>query len=347
LADPRFFKNHGPFRLADLCERIGARLGPGVDGTIIIHDVAPLESGGPDRLVYAQGGAHRRSQQELLGRLAGGACLVGERDIAMVPPHIAVLIAAEPRRAHALAAQAFYPRDSGSGQHHPTAQVDPSAKVGTNVDLGAYAVVGPRAEIGDGSIISPGVVIGDGVLIGRQAWIGANASVAYGLIGDRVTLHPGVRIGQDGFGVVPGPKGFTRVPQLGRVIIQDDVDIGANTCVDRGAGGDTVIGEGTWIDNLVQIGHNVRVGRYCVIAAEVGISGSVTIGDFVAIGGQAAFADHVNVASGAQVGAKAGVMRDVGPGQRVLGSPAQPARQFFRTIAWLNRMVSGDKSEAE
>ncbi len=343
MADPRFFKNHGPFRLADLCEQIGARPGPGVDGDSLIHDVAPLDAGGPNVLIYAQGGKQRGGQIATLTALAGGICLVGEKDADLVPGHISPLIARDPRSAFALAAQLFYPRPKGSGIYHHASVVDPSSKIGTSVDLGAQCIIGQGAEIGDGSVICAGAVIGAGVMVGRDCWIGPLVSLSHCLIGDGVTIHAGARIGQDGFGVVPGTNGFTRVPQLGRVIIQDKADIGANTCIDRGTGGDTVIGEGTWIDNLVQVGHNVRIGRYCVIAAEVGISGSVTIGDFVAIGGKAAFADHVTIGQGAQIGACAGVMRDVASGERVLGTPAQSARQFFRAHAWLNRMAGSDK----
>jgi UDP-3-O-[3-hydroxymyristoyl] glucosamine N-acyltransferase len=342
MADPRFFTNQGPFRLSDLCERIGASLGPGTDGSVLIHDVAPLDRAGPDHLCYYQtGGALSEAGVSLL---SGGACIVTEKDLGRVPTHVHALIAKEPRRAFALAAQLFYPRAQGSGCHAPSADINETAIIGENVDIGPNAVIGARVEIGAGSVIGAGVVIGDGCCLGRDNWVGPLASISHSLVGDRVTLHAGVRIGQDGFGVVPGPRGFTAVPQLGRVIIQDHVCIGAGTCVDRGAGGDTIIGEGTWIDNLVQVGHNVAIGRYCVIAALAGISGSVTIEDFAAIGGQSGFANHIKIGQGAQVGAQTGVMRDVAPGERVVGTPAQPVRQFFRTVAWLNRMVAGDKS---
>lgn len=339
MADPRFFDNHGPFALGGLIERIGARLGPGADPDLILHDVAPLDGAEPGTLTYAHGVA----QRPRLAACRASACIVAEADLDRVPSGVAALVAAEPRRAFALAAQVFHPRPPSTGIVHASAVIDPTARLHAGVEVGPLAHVGPGAEIGPGTVLGPGVIVGRGVTIGRDCWMGPQVSLSHCHVGDRVTLHAGARIGQDGFGVVPGPSGFTKVPQLGRVIIQDLVEIGANTCVDRGTGGDTVIGEGTCIDNLVQIGHNVSIGRYCVIAALAGISGSVTIGDFVAIGGQSGFADHVVVGAGAEVGAQTGIMRDVPPRARMLGTPAQPAREFFRSVAALAKLTRGDK----
>ncbi|MCA0202304.1 MAG: UDP-3-O-(3-hydroxymyristoyl)glucosamine N-acyltransferase, partial [Proteobacteria bacterium] len=186
-------------------------------------------------------------------------------------------------------------------------------------------------------------VIGPGVEIGPDGAIGPNVTIFFALIGARVVLHPGVRIGQDGFGFAPTSQGLRKVPQLGRVIIHDDVEIGANTTIDRGAAADTLIGAGTKIDNLVQIGHNVTIGRSCVIVAQVGISGSCTLGDGVVLGGQVGLADHVKIADGAQVAAQSGLMRDVARGEVVMGSPAKPIRQFWREIGALSRLTKRNK----
>ena len=158
-------------------------------------------------------------------------------------------------------------------------------------------------------------------------------------------LYPGVRIGQDGFGFAIDPAGHVKVPQLGRVKIGNHIEIGANTTIDRGAGPDTEIGDGTWIDNLVQIGHNVRIGRGCVIVSQVGISGSTQIGDFVAIGGQAGIAGHLNIGSGARIGAQSGVMNDIPHMSEYMGSPAFPKTQFFRQVAALNRLIKKKKKD--
>jgi UDP-3-O-[3-hydroxymyristoyl] glucosamine N-acyltransferase len=210
-----------------------------------------------------------------------------------------------------------------------------------SVDPGV--VIGPRAAIGAGSVIGALAAIGPDVQIGRDCSIGAGAAVTHALIGDNVILHPGCRVGQDGFRYQMGPNGHTKVPQLGRVIIQDNVEIGAGTTIDRGAAGDTVIGEGTKIDNLVQIGHNVTIGRNCIIVAQCGISGSVVLGDNVILGGQVGIADHLTIGEGAMIGAQSGVLSNVPAGEKWLGSPAWPAHEFVRATAALRRWAGPGK----
>jgi UDP-3-O-[3-hydroxymyristoyl] glucosamine N-acyltransferase len=196
-------------------------------------------------------------------------------------------------------------------------------------------------------VIAPHVVIGAGCTIGSFCSIGPSVTIAYSLIGDRVIIHPGVRVGQDGFGFIAGPEGHLKVPQLGRVVVQDDVEIGANTTIDRGAGSDTVIGEGTKIDNLVQIGHNVRIGRCCVIVGQAGISGSTVLGDFVALGGMVGLSDHVTLGTGARVAAMSGVMRDIPPGEVQAGIPARPIKDFMRETAKIAQLAREKKVRDE
>jgi UDP-3-O-[3-hydroxymyristoyl] glucosamine N-acyltransferase len=207
---------------------------------------------------------------------------------------------------------------------------------GVRIEPGA--VVGREAQIGRGTVIAAGAVVGYRVTIGRGCYIGPGASVIHALVGDRVIIHAGVRIGQDGFGFAMGPQGHLKVPQVGRVIIQDDVEIGANSCVDRGALKDTIIGEGTKIDNLVQIGHNVVIGRHCVIVGQVGISGSTELGDFVVMGGQSGAVGHIRIGSGAQIAGGSHATADIPPGARMGGTPAVPMIEFGRQIAILKRM---------
>jgi UDP-3-O-[3-hydroxymyristoyl] glucosamine N-acyltransferase len=183
--------------------------------------------------------------------------------------------------------------------------------------------------------------VGPNVHIGRDCAIGPNVSITHALIGDRVIIHPGCRIGQDGFSYRMSPTGHIKVPQIGRVIIQDDVEIGANSTVDRGAMSDTVIGEGTKIDNLVQIAHNVLIGRHCVLASQTGISGSAVIEDNVMIGGQVGIADHTTIGAGAALAAKAGVMHNIPAGERWFGIPAKPMRQYFREVVALKHLAGG------
>jgi UDP-3-O-[3-hydroxymyristoyl] glucosamine N-acyltransferase len=255
------------------------------------------------------------------------------------PPDMALLIAREPYKAFARAAQAFYPEKPVAPRRADSAVIDPTAMVPEDCEIGAHVVIGAGARLGARCAIGPGTVIAVGVELGEDCRVGPNVTLSHCLIGARVVLHPGVRIGQAGFGFAPDREGPVKVPQLGRVVIGDDVDIGANTTIDRGSGHDTVIGPGTMIDNLVQIGHNVVLGRGCILAGQVGISGSTRLGDFVMAGGQAGLAGHLRIGSGARIAAKSGLMRDVEPGATVSGIPAVPITMFMKQVAVLQRLV--------
>ncbi len=276
------------------------------------------------------------------GGLGGGRRRVGARGPA--PP--TALISPAPYHAFAKVLARFFPAALKPGSVFGSQGVAPGAFVhatavleaGVTVDPGA--VIGPGAEIGAGTVVSSHAVVGPQVRIGRNCSIGSGCTLQAALIGNRVIIHPGVRIGQDGFGFAMSPKGHMKVPQIGRVIIQDDVEIGANSCIDRGASRDTVIGEGTKIDNLVQIGHNVVVGRHCVIVSQVGIAGSSTLEDFVVLGGQVGLAGHLTIGMGAQVAAQSGVAGDVPRGAKYGGYPAQPALNWARESAMLKSLLA-------
>jgi UDP-3-O-[3-hydroxymyristoyl] glucosamine N-acyltransferase len=281
-----------------------------------------------------------------------GACFVGPRFEAAAPRGPVVLLTAEPYRAFVALARALFPdalRPSslfGVNGRSKDAQVHGSARLEAGVTVDPLALIGPNAEIGAGTVIAAGAVIGPGVCIGRGCAVGAGATILHAMLGDRVIVHPGARIGQDGFGYLPGPKGHQKIPQTRRVIIQDDVEIGANTTIDRGSTRDTIIGEGTKIDNLVQIGHNCCIGRHCVIVAQTGISGSVNVGDYVMMGGQVGIGDHLTIGDGAMLGGGAGVISNIAAKARVVGYPAQPRQEWLRGVALLRRMVRGaGKSE--
>ncbi len=221
--------------------------------------------------------------------------------------------------------------------------VDPSARIDPSTEIGAFALVGAGVEIGPGCRIGPGAVIGDGVVIGADCRIGTHVSVSHAILGARVCLYPGARVGQEGFGFAVTPSGFVTVPQLGRVLLEDDVEIGANSTIDRGSVQDTVIGAGSRLDNLVQIGHNVRLGRCCVIVAQAGISGSTVLEDFVMVGGQSGLIGHLHIGRRARLGAQSGIMADVPADTEVVGSPAMPVREFFRQVATLRRLSARPK----
>jgi UDP-3-O-[3-hydroxymyristoyl] glucosamine N-acyltransferase len=335
MADPRFFQRAGPFTLAAVASLSGARLqDPAAAGRLIV-DVAPLETAGPDDVTFLD----NRKYAEAFADSRAGAGFVDERMADKAPPGMALLIAREPYKAFARAAQAFYPTNPVTPQRAASAVIDPTATVPADCDIGANVVIEAGVRLGARCRIGPNTVIGAGVEMGEDCRVGANVTLSHCLIGARVVLHPGVRIGQAGFGFAPDAQVPVKVPQLGRVVIGDDVDIGANTTIDRGSGHDTVIGPGTMIDNLVQIGHNVVLGRGCVLAGQVGISGSTRLGDFVMAGGQAGFAGHLRIGTGARIAAKAGLMRDVDPGVTVCGSPAVPIGLFMKQVAVLQRLA--------
>jgi UDP-3-O-[3-hydroxymyristoyl] glucosamine N-acyltransferase len=281
-----------------------------------------------------------------------GACFISPSFEAKAPQGLTVLVTPEPYRAFVAVTRALFPdalRPTslfGVSGRSKDAHVHLSAHLEANVTVDPLAVIGAAAEIGAGTVIAAGAVVGPGVCIGRDCAIGAGATVQHALIGDRVIIHPGTRIGQDGFGYLPSPQGHQKIPQTRRVIIQDDVEIGANSTIDRGSSRDTIIGEGTKIDNLVQIGHNCSIGRHCIIVSQVGISGSVKVGDYVMMAGKAGIADHITVGDGAMIGARAGVISDVPAGARYHGFPARPAREWLRGVGLLRRMArNAGKSE--
>lgn len=263
-----------------------------------------------------------------------------------IPNGIAVLVSPKPKDSFATIGAAMY-SSSLLDDHFPpgraSAFIAQTALIEEDVRISAGVVIGDLVSIGSGTVVGPNASIGRGCQIGRNCHIGAGVTITNALIGDNVMLHPGVQIGQDGFGYVPAASGLRKMPHVGRVVIQNHVEIGANSTVDRGMLDDTLIGEGTKIDNLVQIAHNVRIGRNCVVAALCGLSGSVTLGDWVMLGGSAALADHVAVGDGAQIAARSGVMNDVPAGAKWGGAPAQPIKDFFREVAAVRSLVRDKK----
>lgn len=334
MADPRFYDNRGPIALSDLCRRIGVALPAGGDGSRAIYDVASLEGAGVDHLAFASG----KKAAKAFARSRAGFCFVDDDELVACAPTGAIAIRCpNASQAFATAAALFYP-DHPNAVWEQTAPIDPSARIGQHVNLAPGVVIGPEAEIGNGTQIGPNTVIGRGVCIGQACVIGSNVTIGHSYIGDGVVILPGAQVGQPGFGFASGARGHQKIPQLGRVIVQDRVEIGAGTTIDRGALGDTVIGEGTKIDNLVQIGHNCRIGRHCMIVAQVGISGSCDIGDFVVLGGQVGIADHTTIGDGARLAARSAAMGTLPGGQDYGGVPAVPMREWRRQVASIAMM---------
>lgn len=349
MTDPVFFPLATSLTLGEVASSCGITLPDGADPARPVSGAAALETAGAGDLAYMDNPKY----VEALAATAAGAVLISPRFAERVPASVVALVTPTPYHLFARILSLFFPSALRPQSAFAAQGVAPGAVVhatavlepGVTVDPGA--VIGPGAEIGAGTVIAAHAVIGPQVRIGRDCSIGAGASIQASLIGNRVIVHPGARIGQDGFGFAMSPKGHMKVPQIGRVIVQDDVEIGANSCIDRGASRDTVIGEGTKIDNLVQVGHNCVIGRHCVICAQVGMAGSTTLEDFAVLGGQVGLAGHLTIGAGAQIAAQSGVAGDVPRGARFGGYPAQPALNWARESAWLKAAVArrGRKDE--
>ena len=316
-----------------------------------ITGIAALDRAGPADLSFFD-------QPRLAAAAAkthAGICLTTEAMAGDLPAGVVALAVIDPYCAFVAVARELFPGSLRPSSLYPAnetagANVHPTAWLESGVTLEPGAVIGPGAEIGAGTVIGANAVVGARVRIGRDCSIGAGSSISDALIGDRIIIHAGCRIGQDGFGFTMDRTHHRKIPQLGRVIIQDDVEIGAGTAVDRGFIRDTVIGAGTKIDNLVQVGHNVSIGRNCIIVAQTGISGSATLEDFVVLGARVGLHNNVTIGEGAQIAAVSGVHGDVPPGARWGGTPAKPVRQWFneiRALAHLARRRGGPAKNDE
>jgi UDP-3-O-[3-hydroxymyristoyl] glucosamine N-acyltransferase len=342
MADPRFYRNQGPFSLSAVAATLGLDVPAGAAAGAMIADLAGLDGAGPQHLSFFTGG---RELKDSFAHSQAGFCLVPENSKADAPQAMVKLAVKSVPHAWAKIAGAFYP-ESGQPLWPPTA-IAASARIGEGAQLAANVAVGDGAEIGEGTRIGPGAAIGPGVAIGRNCDIGAHVTITNAYVGDEVMILPGAQIGQPGFGFASSAEGHVKSPQLGRVIIQDRVEIGANTTIDRGALGDTVIGEGTKIDNLVMIGHNVRIGRHCFVIAQVGIAGSCEIGDFCIFAGQAGVGDHVRIGSHARFAAKTGIPSNTvyEGGADYGGMPAKPVREWVRELHALKMLLKRQKKD--
>ena len=341
MSDPRFFRAQGPFAVGDIARSVGLELSEPGRAAELVRDIADLEQAVAGEIsVFSD----RRHAAAFAGSQA--SVIVTSRKLRECPHNGGVLLLADdPRLAFAQIGQLFYPRGTPQSFVHPGAVVAASANIGADTAIAAGAVIGENVVIGPRCRIGSNAVIEDGVSIGADCTIGANSTISHALIGNEVTIAFSVAIGSPGFGLVPGPNGLVRMSQVGRVIIEDKVNIGSNCAIDRGCLGDTVIGAMTAIDNLVQIGHNVHIGKSCVFAGQAGVAGSTTIGDFVMVGGGVSISDHLTVGSGAKIAGKSGVMRDVAAGETVAGYPAMPVRQWHRQSAALAKLAQKKSDE--
>lgn len=341
MADKRFHNRTGPYSLARIAQASECVLADNAHADYTVSDVAAIDAAGADDLSFLDNAKYREAY--LVSK--AGACIVSEAMAKEAPAGMRLLVSKDPYRSYALAAALFYPWPVSVGYISPRASIHPTAKIGANCNIGDNVVIMENAEIGEGTLIEANTVIHRGVVIGKNCWIANNATLSYCVLGERVRIHTGARVGQDGFGFSLGPKGHIPVPQLGRVMIHDFVNIGANTCIDRGAGPDTVIGMGSVLDNLVQIAHNVRLGRGCVVVSQVGISGSSVLDDFIVMGGQSGIAGHLHIGKGARIAAQSGVTKDIPAGEEWVGFPAMPRRAYWKFQAGLKKLLSKPPSK--
>lgn len=310
---------------------------------IFFKDVASLDQAKKDDLAFLDNPKYIAQFEQS----KAGACIVHPKHVQRAPQDMLLFVTEQPYSAYATIATQFYPNPDGVIEKNisPHAHIASDAEISSHCWISSGVVIESGAHIGSHCMIGANVWIGKNVRIGDHTHIGANSTISHAMIGKHVVIHRGVHIGQDGFGFAPGPQGIVKVPQLGRVIIEDHVDIGSGTCIDRGAGPDTVIGAHTKIDNLVQIGHNVHIGSYCFLAGQVGIAGSAKIGNGVMMGGHAGTAGHVTIGDNAKLAGFSGNMVDIPAGATYVGAPARPQREFFKIQAMLNKMLKGKKDE--
>ncbi|CAI3947548.1 UDP-3-O-[3-hydroxymyristoyl] glucosamine N-acyltransferase (LpxD) (PDB:6P83) [Commensalibacter communis] len=343
--DSRFFSKTGPYTIDDLVKETGAQLTPPRKNVnqVKFSGIAPLQVATSAEISFLD----NKRYLPLLAETKAGLVIVAPAFADKVPETSAALVTSNPYLIWAKIATLFYPKNKAKPGIHPTAYIHSDAVIDPSVEVQPFAVIMNGVHIGKECIIGAHSVIEQGVQIGEYCRIGNHVSLSHSVLGNRVTLYPGARIGQDGFGFAVGDKGFVSIPQIGKVVIQNDVEIGANSTIDRGSVRDTIIGEGSRLDNLVQIGHNVQMGRCCIVVSQAGISGSTQLGDFVTIAAQAGLIGHIHIGDHARVGAQCGVMSDVEAKSDVIGSPAMPFKEFFKNVAFLRRMAKSSKGKED
>ena len=333
MADTVFYKHGKAKTIKEIAEIIKAEILTQGKEKEQIENVCSIESARENDVCFF----YDKKNKQLAEKIKAKACITTKELVHLVPEGVIVLITENPKAAFIDLVNSFYQEYKPDAKIESDAHIAKTAKIGKNCYIGHGVVIEDDVFVGDNCIIEANVVIARGCKIGNNCRIGNNASIAYCLMGNDCYIFTGARIGQDGFGFSVIDGRHKRIPQIGRIIIGNDVEVGANACIDRGAIDDTIIGDGTRVDNLVQIAHNDKIGNCCILVSQTGIAGSCTLGDYVVCGGQVGLADHLNIGSGVQIGAQSGVMRDIEPGAIVMGTPTVPFKDFMRQVAFLQK----------
>ena len=339
--DSSFFVNRGPFALKKVAEVTGSQLIPskGVDIQASVNSVAPLDIATNKDITFCTNAKYFKNLEES----KAVACFISQKDQAKMPSHMCALVSDNPYYAYALAMEMFYTPKYQSMQQQSL--VDSSSKIADTAVINAGAVIGADVEIGDETVIAPGAVIGHGVKIGKRCHIGSNVAINFSVLGNDVIVFSGAQLGQDGFGFATNSGVHKKILHVGKVQIGNDVEIGANTTIDRGVYNDTFIEDGVRIDNLVQIGHNVHIGQGSVIVAQAGIAGSSKLGAYCVIGGQVGIAGHITLGNQVQIAAQGGVIADVADKAIMGGTPCVPLRQWHKQSIILKKLASGKQND--
>ncbi len=338
MANLKFYINDGPFLLTEISTAIDCNIeiiNSNIDNKSII-DVASLEDATADELSFLD----NRKYINSFSKTKAGAVIIHPDMLPYAPDNVICLTTTQPYVAYALAAEKFYPAPKLIAKIDKNSYIDDSATIGDGCRIDAGVSIAAGVEIGNGCHINANAVIDANCTIGANSVIGATSYISYCHIGKNANIHPGVRIGTRGFGFAIGTSGFVDVPQLGLVVIGDMVEIGANSTIDRGSSGDTIIGSGVKIDNMVHIAHNVKIGNGCVLAGMTGIAGSTILENYVMAGAQSGIAGHLTIGMGAQIAAKSGVIQNVAAGEKLAGFPAVPIKQFFKQQITLKKITN-------
>ena len=343
MYNPRFHSTRGPFALEVLASIAGAVVYKKENSKLMIHGVSSIENARSGEITYV---SIDKTIYKLKDSLAS-ACIIKFYDPKRVPDNIACIISSDPHASYAKIAQKFHPSENNISGISENIKLSTKAKIGEDVSIDSFTIISDGVELGDGCVIGSGVYIGPNVKIGERTIVSSNTTIECADIGKDVLIYSGVRIGQRGFGFAPTKEGHIKIPQLGQVIIENNVEIGANCCIDRGSSDNTQIGEGTFLDNLVHVAHNVKIGKHCAIAGQVGIAGSAIIGDFCMFGGQVGIGGHVNLGSAVQAAGQTGITRNVKSGSKLGGTPAVSLTQYHRQAVKLKKISrkSNDKND--